>query len=384
MKHIVKSLLTGMLAACFCVSSVCASSVSADKSSFTLASGENSCRFSVVLHADEAFAGAEFGLKPSGSDVTLAVAFQDVKSESTVKTVKNGVTYFGFFAGSNKFAAGDYRIAEITCTYSGSDSRKVSLDSSKIVMIDESGSTRSDETMRAFSVTITRENSNTGGGGASGGGGGGASGGGGGAITPAPKPVTETEAAMPVEDKPTPGVSGTFSDVKESDFFYDPVGWALEKGITRGVDNGHFGPLSVCKRAEVLTFLWRYSGSPKATGANPFTDLRKEDYYYDAALWALSMGISNGNGDNTMAGVADCNRGQVVTMLWRAAGCPEPQDTTNIFTDMSPEDYYYKAVLWAVEEGITKGNGDNTFAGIAVCDRGQIVTFLYRFSKLKA
>lgn len=384
MKGIVKSLLTGMLAACFCVSSVWASSVSVDKSSFTLASGENSCRFSVLLHADEAFAGAEFGLKPSGSDVALTVAFEDVRSESTVKTVKNGITYFGFFAGSNKFAAGDYRIAEITCTYSGSDSRKVSLDSSKIVMIDGNGNTKSDESMRGFNVTITRESSNAGGGAAGGGGGGGAAGGGGGGITPAPKPVTEPETVIPVEDKPTADAPGTFADVKKGDFFFDSVNWALKKGITKGVDEGHFGPLSVCKRAEVLTFLWRYNGSPKAAVANPFTDLRREDYYYDAALWALSLGISNGNGDNTMAGVADCNRGQVVTMLWRAAGCPEPQNKANIFKDISPADYYYKAVLWAVEKGITKGNGDNTFAGTAVCDRGQIVTFLYRFSQLSA
>ncbi len=398
MKGLIRRLLICALAVCTFSTGAFASTVTTDSSSFALKNGEKTCAFSVILHADESFAGAEFGIKPSAGDVTLTSEFVDVKSESTVRTVKNGVTYFGFFAGSNKFAPGDYTVAKITCTYAGTGSRRVDMVSSKIVTIDAEGSTSGDTGMAPFSVAITREGATgggAGGGGASGGGGaggGGASGGGGaggggggGAVTPAPQPVTVPEEVKPTGEDPAAtanqGVS-KFSDVSKSDFCYNSVDWAMGKGITSGTDSSHFSPKKTCTRAETLTFMWRYSGSKKASVGNPFTDLKREDYYFDAALWALETGISNGNGDNTMAGVANCDRGQVVTMLWRMAGCPEPKSTVNPFTDLSESDFCYKAVLWAVEKGITKGNGNNTFAGVAVCDRGQIVTFLHRFSQL--
>lgn len=111
---------------------------------------------------------------------------------------------------------------------------------------------------------------------------------------------------------------------------------------------------------------------------NPFTDVSKSDFYYDAVIWANKSGVTGGYADNTFRPAATCTRGQVVTFLWRAQGCPEPTSTANPFTDVKSSAYYYKAVLWAVEKGITGGYADNTFRPDATCTSGHVVTFLWR------
>ena len=174
-----------------------------------------------------------------------------------------------------------------------------------------------------------------------------------------------------------------FVDVAESDFFYESVLWAVEENITTGVDDTHFGPLTACNRAQVVTFLWRVAGSPEPTAntSNPFVDVPENAFYYDAVLWAVEAGITTGISPDHFNPTGQCNRAQVVTFLWRAMGEPEATNTENPFSDVPAGAFYYGAVAWAVENGITTGMGDGTFAPLEICNRAQVVTFLYRAYK---
>ena len=171
-----------------------------------------------------------------------------------------------------------------------------------------------------------------------------------------------------------------FVDVPEDAFYIDPVLWAVEKGITTGVDDTHFNPFGRCDRASVVTFLWRAAGSPEPTTTeNPFVDVNEAHFYYKAVLWAVEEGITNGTSATTFAPFAKCTRAQVVTFLYRALGEPEVEATESGFTDVTdPKLYFYAPVLWAVENGITNGVGDGSFGINRTCDRAQVVTFLYR------
>ncbi|MBQ4040803.1 MAG: S-layer homology domain-containing protein, partial [Oscillospiraceae bacterium] len=171
-----------------------------------------------------------------------------------------------------------------------------------------------------------------------------------------------------------------FTDVSESDYFYDPVLWAVENGITNGMSATTFAPNANCTRAQVVTFLHRSAGTPEPTMTeNPFTDVAESDYFYDAVLWAVENGITNGMSATTFAPNASCTRAQVVTFLWRADGAPAPNSSENPFKDISSGEYFYNAVLWAVEKEITNGISADKFGPNATCTRGQIVTFLYRY-----
>ena len=170
-----------------------------------------------------------------------------------------------------------------------------------------------------------------------------------------------------------------FADVSPSAYYADAVEWALDRGITKGLNEVQFGPDRPCTRAQVVTFLWRAAGSPKPKGkTNPFTDVRPGAYYYDAVLWAVEKGVTQGVGKTRFAPDSGCTRGQIVTFLWRANGAPGTSDPKNPFSDVSAEDYFYSAVLWAVRNGVTNGTSKTAFSPDAACTRGQVVTFLYR------
>ena len=168
-------------------------------------------------------------------------------------------------------------------------------------------------------------------------------------------------------------------DVKEGDFFLDPVLWAVEEGITTGMgeNSDHFAPLLDCNRAQVVTFLWRAMGKPGHTIANPFVDVKEGDFYYDAVLWASENGITTGIDATHFNPTGICNRAQVVTLLWRAVGEPDSKAEVT-FPDVPAGEFYYDAVAWAVENGITTGLDNGTFGSLDACNRAQIVTFLYR------
>lgn len=169
-----------------------------------------------------------------------------------------------------------------------------------------------------------------------------------------------------------------FVDVIPGSFYYDAVQWAVQNGITSGVTPTTFDPYKVCNRAEAVTFLWRAAGSPRPySNNNPFTDVSPNAYYYEAVLWAVEKGITNGTSATTFAPEAICNRGQIVTFLWRANGSPVVYGGS-YFSDVVAGAYYETAVQWAVNRGITNGVSNTSFAPGADCNRSQIVTFLYR------
>ena len=169
-----------------------------------------------------------------------------------------------------------------------------------------------------------------------------------------------------------------FTDVPAGAYYEDAVLWALENNITTGLTDTTFGPDKSCTRAQAVTFLWRAAGSPVPASTDmPFTDVASGAYYYNAVLWAVEKGITNGTSATTFGPDATCVRGQIVTFLWRSQGQPAV-DGSNPFTDVADSAYYYDAVLWAVKEGVTSGTSSTTFSPNSNCTRAQIVTFLYR------
>lgn len=173
-----------------------------------------------------------------------------------------------------------------------------------------------------------------------------------------------------------------FSDLDEDDFYYESVLWAFYNGITDGVDETHFAPFDLCTRAQVVTFLWRAAGEPEASGSeNPFEDVPPDAYYSAAVLWAVEAGVTKGVDDHHFAPDRVCTRCQVVTFLHRFEGVPAA-DGEEPFADVQPGDYFYESVRWACENGITLGTSETEFSPHNDCTRGQIVTFLYRARKL--
>ena len=175
--------------------------------------------------------------------------------------------------------------------------------------------------------------------------------------------------------------TGVFVDVATGSYYEDAVDWAVENGITTGVSANRFDPNGVCTRAQAVTFLWRAAGSPAPRSRTmPFTDVPVGSYYYDAVLWAVENGITKGTSETMFSPDATCSRAQIVAFLWRSEKSPAA-GTANPFADVKSTAYYADAVLWAVKENITKGTTNTTFSPDADCTRAQIVTFLWRCKK---
>lgn len=171
--------------------------------------------------------------------------------------------------------------------------------------------------------------------------------------------------------------SRVFVDVKTGDYFYDAVLWAVEKGITNGTSAETFSPEDPCTRAQIVTFLWRAAGSPVVNYAMDLSDVAGDAYYAEAVRWALSEGITTGTSDHTFSPDAVCTREQAVTFLWRAAGSPAVSGES-AFEDVGADAYYARAVAWAAQNGVTNGISQTLFGTGSDCTRAQIVTFLYR------
>ena len=170
-----------------------------------------------------------------------------------------------------------------------------------------------------------------------------------------------------------------FTDVTEDAYYFDAVLWAVDEGITNGTSETTFSPDASCTRAQMVTFLWRAAGSPKATATTcVFTDVDQDAYYYEALLWAVENGITNGTSETTFSPDASCTRGQMATFLYRNAKTPVVTGT-HTFADVKADAYYNEAVIWAAAKGITVGTSDTTFSPDADCTRAQMVTFLYRY-----
>lgn len=189
---------------------------------------------------------------------------------------------------------------------------------------------------------------------------------------------TETHAAaLAPEATAKNGVAAAFADVAADTYYYDAVLWAAGNGVTAGTDDTHFSPNRPCTRAQVVTFLWRAAGCPKAEGKTPFTDVAADTYYSDAVTWAYEQGITGGTSATTFSPNTAVTRAQVVTFLYRYEK-PAAGTAVNPFADVQKNAYYYDAVQWAYADGVTDGTDETHFSPNTVCTRGQIVTFLYR------
>lgn len=195
------------------------------------------------------------------------------------------------------------------------------------------------------------------------------------------KPTTPTPSKkdeIPPISKPAPII---FRDVSPTDYFHDAVQWAAENGITGGTDKDTFSPAASCTRAQMAAFLWRAAGCPEPENKkHSFSDLAPDAYYYKAVLWAVEKGITLGTGEGAFSPQDTITRAQTVTFLYRYAGSPIV-DGTNQFRDVPDGAFYGDAVRWAVEQGITSGTGEGKFSPASDCTRAQIVTFLYRSLK---
>ncbi|MCD7853286.1 MAG: S-layer homology domain-containing protein [Oscillospiraceae bacterium] len=188
--------------------------------------------------------------------------------------------------------------------------------------------------------------------------------------------TTSSATTSSADDDDDDEVLLSFDDVDEDDYYYDAVLWAVNEGVTLGTDSTTFSPEQSCTRAQVVTFLYRAAGYPDVEGGNPFTDVSGDDYYYEAVLWAVENGVTDGTDEGTFSPDTVCTRAQVVTFLYRCVG--EDTDSDNPFADVDADDYYYNAILWALEAAVTDGTSDDTFSPAQDCTRAQVVTFLYR------
>lgn len=175
-----------------------------------------------------------------------------------------------------------------------------------------------------------------------------------------------------------PAFAAVFSDVEASAYYYEPVSWAVEQGVTAGTAPGKFSPEDSCTRAQIVTFLYRALDGSLPEGDNPFGDVSDGDYFHAPVLWAVDRGITKGLSAASFSPGSPCTRAQAVTFLWRAAGSPGAE-SRSAFTDVAPDMFYSEAVSWAVEQGITAGVSATEFGPDRGCTRAQIVTFLYRF-----
>lgn len=173
--------------------------------------------------------------------------------------------------------------------------------------------------------------------------------------------------------------SHNYLDVSVDSYYYSAVRWASENNVTNGTSENTFSPDDLCTRSQVVTFLWRVGGCPTPSIDNPFIDITDGTWYYDAVLWAFENGITNGYGSGDLFnpdGV--CTRSEIVTFLWRFAGSPESNGGAFLFSDVTKDAWYYSPVVWAVENGITYGIGDNKFEPLRKCSRAEAITFIWR------
>lgn len=186
----------------------------------------------------------------------------------------------------------------------------------------------------------------------------------------------------PDKKKTEPKKEIKFRDVKPDDYFAEAVIWAIKNKITMGTSENTFSPYDVCTRGQIVSFLWRAAGSPSSTETNTFSDIPHDAYYNEAVKWATTNKIVNGTDSNTFNPEIAGTRAQSITMLYRYFNSPEVNQTIK-FDDVQTGSYYEKAIIWATENGITKGTGENKFSPDLQCNRAQIITFLYRLYQLK-
>ena len=179
---------------------------------------------------------------------------------------------------------------------------------------------------------------------------------------------------------PTPPTAGDtpFVDMTENDWFYEPVRWAVQNGITGGTSENTFSPNMTCTRAQIVTFLWAAAGKPEPTSKSPFSDVKEGDWFYKPVIWAVENDITSGTTPTTFSPNIPCSRAQVVALLYKAMQSPAVENLNNPFADVLESNYFHKAVMWALENGIASGMTAELFGSSQPCTRAQIAMFLYK------
>ena len=369
MNRIVKRIAALALSAALFSVPAFAADITSSVSEITLNRGESDVVFDVILKTDTPFAGAEFGLLPSNDDVEFkSVTFSDeLKNEPTVQTVKDGCLYFGFFSNANKYEAGTYTVAEVHYTYSGSGTRSISLESSKIVTIDEENNrTEGDTSSLPFTVTIERKSNSGGSGGSSGGGG---------SYTSSSYTVTfDSQGGSHVDSvqvSRNQTVTQPATPVRDGYIF---EGWYTDSACTQSYDFD-------TKVTQSFTLYAKWTIQSSAWD-NPFTDVRAEDWFYDNVKYVYENNLFSGVSDTLFAPGDAMTRAMLVTVLHRAEGEPAAADISG-FTDVPADAYYAQAVAWASQNEIVKGMDAETFAPDTPVSREQIAAILERYADFK-
>ena len=311
------------------------------------------------LKLSDAVAGVEFKLTDSSGLTFVSLE----KSESidaaslTPVVTKDGVIHFGFYSAENGFrpdASGFLDVGWLALDYSGTGRQSITISEARTVEVIDKDSTYAKTYPLRTTIWIPDNLSE-------------------------PLVLDLTNSAIPEETDPQQPFR--FDDVQDEEtYFFAPVYWAYDHApqITTGTSERLFSPDAGCTRAQAVTFLWRAAGEPAAqTDDTPFEDVPADGYYAKAVAWAVEQGITKGTSENRFSPDSTCTRAQIVTFLWRFSGSPEAKNIAS-FADVKAGDYYEAAVAWAVEQGITKGTSETKFSPDSTCTRGQIVTFLYR------
>lgn len=368
MNGTIKKLISAAL--CFFLFSFCAyaAQITPSVTSVKLGKNDKEISFDLYLKTEEAYAGAEFGILPSDSDVTFVslTMSDELKNESKVQTVKDGCLYFGFFSNANKYSAGKRKIATLTYSYSGSTKRTISLAESKIVTIDENNKTYGDTSALPFTVTVTRSS------GFSGGSSGGSSGG-----NDTKKPnVTVPDTSKPYAEKKFTDIVGHWAE--------EDIYTCVKKGLFNGVSDTLFDPEGAVTRAMAVTVIGRYSGDSITAAPSAFGDVSQDRYYAPYVAWGAENGVVKGISETEFAPETFVTREQIAAMLvryLRHKGAIVPDGAAEIKAHNDYEqisDYAKDSMAVCYQMGLIKGHDNGLIDPAGNLTRAQFASIMAR------
>ncbi len=371
MNRFTKKLLTVAVTLCFSSFSAYAAQITPSDTSIALGKNDKEISFDIYLETDAVFAGAEFGIKPSQSDVEFSsLVFSDeLKNEPKVQTTKDGCLYFGFFSNTNKYSAGKQKIATLNYSYSGSAGRTISLVESKIVTVDENNKTSGNTSSKPFTVTITRSGGSPGGGSGSGGSSGGST----------KKPdITLPDTSKPYSDKKFTDIDGHWAK--------DDIYGGVENGLFTGVSDTLFDPEGTVTRAMAVTVLGRFSKDSIESAESGFTDVSADQYYANYVSWGAENSIVKGISETEFAPDNSVTREQISAMIVRYLNyknIPLPNTSDEIKNHSDYEeisDYAKEYMAICYEMGLIKGHDNGLIDPHGNLTRAQLASVMIRLS----
>ena len=381
MNKILKSLVMGLLSVCVASSPAFASTITPSATSISLQKGETQISFDIILETDNAFAGAEFGILPSNTDVVFeSLVFSDeLKNESKVQTIKDGCLYFGFFSSENKYLAGKYTVATVNYKYSGSGTRTITLKDSKIVTIDEeTKKTSGDTSTPSFTVTIQRTGSSSSSGGGSSGGGLISTGG-----------NTQTgETQKP--DISVPNTNQSYANTKFEDISDHWAKEYIEKAVSNGFFNGTsettFSPDLAVSRAMAVTVLGRFAKAENTEKQTVFTDVAENSYYESYVAWGIRQGVVKGISETEFAPDMSITREQISAMIIRYLNAekiplPDISDAIKTHSDYSDiSEYAINDMTLCYDMGLITGHDTGLLAPQGNLTRAEFSVIMLRLN----